>query len=105
VHVFSAIKKISARLPFKIAGIDSDNGSEFINDHMLRYCIKEKITFTRSREYRKNDSCYVEQKDYSVVRRFMGYLRYDTEEELNLLSELYIYLLCGVNPSYHWTHS
>jgi hypothetical protein len=91
-HVFRAIKIVSARFPFKIAGIDSDNGSEFINDIMLRYCTENKITFTRSREYKKNDACYVEQKNYSVVRRAVGYLRYDTEEELELLNELYLYL-------------
>ncbi len=93
VHVFRAIiKAASARFPFEIAGIDSDNGSEFINAHMLRYCIENKITFTRSRAHKKNDSCYVEQKNYSVVRRATGYLRYDTEEELNILNELYIHL-------------
>ena len=92
MNVFEAIKTASARFPFKIAGIDSDNGSEFINAHMLRYCIANKITFTRSRAYRKNDSCYVEQKNYSVVRRATGYLRYDTAEELTILNELYVYL-------------
>jgi len=91
-HVFRAIKIVSARFPFGIAGIDSDNGSEFINGLLLRYCQENKITFTRSREYRKNDSCYVEQKNYSVVRRAVGYLRYDTEEELDTLNELYLYL-------------
>lgn len=59
---------------------------------MLRYCTENKITFTRSRAYKKNDSCFVEQKNYSVVRRAVGYLRYDTEEELSFLNELYIYL-------------
>jgi len=97
VHIFSAIKTISARFPFKIAGIDSDNGSEFINAHMLAYCVKNKITFTRSREYKKNDSCYVEQKNYSVVRRAVGYLRYDTEEELSVLNEIYLNLGYYVN--------
>jgi len=72
--------------------IDSDNGSEFINAIMLRYCTENEITFTRSRPYKKNDSCFVEQKNYSVVRRAVGYLRYDTEEELDLLNELYLYL-------------
>ncbi len=91
-HVFRAIIAIIARFTFMILGIDSDNGSEFINAHMLNYCIKSKITFTRSRAYKKNDSCYVEQKNYSVVRRAVGYLRYDTKEELELLNELYIYL-------------
>jgi len=92
VHVFRAVKEVSTRFPFDIVGIDSDNGSEFINNIMLRYCEKNKITFTRSRAYRKNDSCYVEQKNYSVVRRAVGYLRYDTEEELGILNELYGYL-------------
>lgn len=65
---------------------------KFINAIMLRYCIENKITFTRSRPHKKNDSCYVEQKNYSVVRRAVGYLRYDTDEELDILNELYIYL-------------
>jgi len=92
VHVFEAIRVASARFPFKIAGIDSDNGSEFINSQMLRYCIQNKITFTRSRAYNKNDSCYVEQKNYSIVRRAVGYLRYDSQQEVNILNALYIYL-------------
>ncbi|GAJ23583.1 unnamed protein product, partial [marine sediment metagenome] len=71
---------------------DSDNGSEFINAHMLQYCIENKITFTKSRAHKKNDSCFVEQKNYSVVRRNVGYQRYDSQEELSLLNELYIYL-------------
>ena len=91
-HVFRAIKIVSARFPFEIAGIDSDNGAEFINNILIRYCVKNKINFTRSRPYRKNDSCFVEQKNYSVVRRAVGYLRHDTEEELDLLNELYLYL-------------
>ena len=92
VHVFKAIKIVSARFPFDVLGIDSDNGSEFINAHLLSYCAENEITFTRSRPYKKNDSCFVEQKNYSVVRRNVGYSRYDTEEELNLLNKLYIYL-------------
>jgi len=91
-HVFEALRAIIDRFPFDVVGIDSDNGSEFINSHMLRYCIENKITFTRSRAYKKNDSCYVEQKNYSIVRRAVGYLRYDTDKELDILNELYIYL-------------
>jgi len=86
---FEALEKIRERLPFPLLGIDSDNGGEFINAHLARYCEEEEITFTRGRPYRKNDSCYVEQKNYSVVRRNVGYFRYDTEEELMLLNELY----------------
>ena len=59
VHVFSAIETASARFPFKILGIDSDNGSEFINAHLLAYCIQNETTFTRSRPHKKNDSCFV----------------------------------------------
>ncbi len=69
--------------------MDSDNGSEFINDELKRYSEKHKITFTRSRPYRKNDSCYVEQKNYTAVRRYVGYFRYDTQGELELLNRLY----------------
>jgi hypothetical protein len=97
VHVFEAVKAIVARFPFAVLGIDSDNGSEFINAHMLKYCLKNEITFTRSRVYKKNDSCFVEQKNYSIVRRNVGYLRHDTDEELRTLNELYIYLDSYVN--------
>jgi hypothetical protein len=89
VWVFNALKDIRQRMPFPLLGIDSDGGGEFINDQLFRYCQQEKITFTRSRSYRKNDSCFVEQKNYSIVRRAVGYLRYDTEEELLTLNELY----------------
>jgi hypothetical protein len=89
VWVFEALKEIRKRLPFKLLGIDSDNGSEFINDHLYGYCEEEKITFTRARAYRKNDNCYVEQKNYSVVRRGVGYHRYDTPQQLRLLNQLY----------------
>ncbi len=95
--VFAGIKEIRKRLPFPILGFDSDNGSEFINDELLRYCEKEKITFTRSRPYRKNDSCYIEQKNWSVIRRTVGYGRYDTDKELQVLNKLYRYLRLYVN--------
>jgi len=97
VWVFAGIKRIRWRLPFSILGLDSDNGSEFINAHLLRYCEEEHITFTRSRPYRKNDSCFVEQKNWSVIRRAVGYARYDTDNELNTLNELYGYLRLYVN--------
>lgn len=77
------------RFPFPIKGIDSENGSEFINTHLLNYYENEHIMFTRSRPYRKNDNCFVEQKNYSVVRKTVGYLRYDTEEELKIMNKLY----------------
>jgi hypothetical protein len=97
IWVFEAIKDIRQRLPFELLGIDSDNGGEFINNQLLRYCQQQKITFTRSRASRKNDNCFVEQKNYSVVRRAVGYLRYDSERELKLLNELYSELRLYVN--------
>lgn len=97
VWVFEAIEQIRKRLPFELLGIDSDNGSEFINAHLYRYCQREKITFTRARAYRKNDNCYVEQKNYSVVRRAVGYLRYDTQEQLRILNQLYGHLRLYAN--------
>jgi len=62
VHVLAALCQIRERLPFPLLGIDSDNGSEFINAHFLRYCSAEQLTFTRGRTGRKNDGCFVEQK-------------------------------------------
>lgn len=89
VWVFEALQTIRARLPFPLRGLDSDNGSEFVNNELLRYCQREQITFTRARPYRKNDNCYVEQKNYSVVRQTVGYQRFDTTAELLILKQLY----------------
>ena len=72
IWTIEALKEITKSFPFSIRGIDSDNGSEFINAHLLSYCEKAHITFTRSRPYRKNDNCFIEQKNYSVVRRALG---------------------------------
>jgi hypothetical protein len=91
VNVFEGLENIRNRLPFKLLGIDSDNGGEFINAHLVSYCQREGITFTRSRPYRKNDNCFVEQKNYTLVRRAAGYLRYDTPEEIRVLNRLYYY--------------
>ena len=87
--VFEALKDIRERLPFPLLGIDSDNGGEFINHHLFRYCQEERITFTRTRSYRKNDNCFVEQKNYSVVRRAVGYGRHHTPEEQAIINDLY----------------
>lgn len=89
IWVFEALQQIRERLPFPLLGIDSDNGGEFINRPLFEYCRKEGITFTRTRSYRKNDNCFVEQKNYSVVRRAVGYCRHDTPEEQAVLNELY----------------
>jgi len=92
IHVFAAIKQARQRLPFSLLGIDSDNGSEFINNQLYRYCVQEHITFTRGRAGRSNDNAYVEQKNWSIVRRAVGYYRYDTPHQLDLLNSLYALL-------------
>lgn len=84
-----ALVVIQERLPFKLLGIDSDNGDEFINWHMYHWCKKEQITFTRCREYHKNDQAHVEEKNWSVVRRYTGYKRFETQEQVDLLNRLY----------------
>jgi len=97
IRVFQGLVNIRNRMPFDLLGIDSDNGSEFINFHLLEYCKKGRITFTRGRPYKKNDNCYVEQKNYSVVRRAVGYCRHDTQEELDVLNKLYAHLRLYIN--------
>ena len=86
---FKALKKIRKRTPFEWKGIDSDNGPEFINYHLINYCEKENLEFTRSRPRKKNDNAYIEQKNWTHVRKVFGYFRYDTDEELILMNSLY----------------
>lgn len=90
--VVDAIDDIRGVVPFPLLDIDSDNGAEFINDHLFRYCKQHRITFTRGRPYRKNDSAHVEQKNWAIVRQAVGYARYDTAEQLATLAELYGHL-------------
>ena len=95
--VFAALAIILDGLPFDARGIDSDNGSEFINHHLIAFCREKELAFTRSRPYRKNDNCFVEQKNWTVVRKTVGYFRYDTEEELWLLNQIYAVLRLYTN--------
>jgi hypothetical protein len=88
--VMAALDDITAVMPFPIRGIDSDNGSEFINFHLLDWCDKHQITFTRSRVGNKNDGCHVEQKNWSTVRTLIGYHRYDTPAEVLLLNKIWM---------------
>lgn len=97
IHVFEAIRTVRSRLPFPLLGIDSDNGSEFINDELVRYADQEHLTFTRGRAGHKNDGAHVEQKNWAVVRRFVGDLRYDTPKQLKLLNDLYDVLHFYIN--------
>jgi len=76
-------------LPFAVLGLDSDNGVEFINHDLVAYCAREHITFTRGRAYRKNDQCFVEQKNGAVVRQLVGYDRFEGEQSYRQLAELY----------------
>ncbi len=87
--VRQSVHHLRLRLPFPLLGIDSDNGGEFINRCLYNYCRDEKITFTRSRSYKKNDSCHVEQRNGNVVRRFVGYERYDSEASFECLGRIY----------------
>jgi len=94
---FEGIQIMRQRLPFPLLGIDSDNGSEFINDHLHRYCLNQHITFTRSRPYRKNDQAHVEQKNWTAVRQWVGYHRYESPEALALLEAIYADLRLFIN--------
>ncbi len=87
--VLAALNDIAYRMPFPILGVDSDNGSEFINVYLLQWCQRHQITFTRARVANKNDGCHVEQKNWAVVRTVVGYHRYDTAAELLLLNEIW----------------
>ena len=87
--VRQSVHHMRQRLPFSLLGIDSDNGSEFINQCFYNYCHDEKITFTRSRSYKKNDSCHVEQKNGNIVRRLVGYERYATKASFESLGRVY----------------
>lgn len=71
-------------LPFPLLGIHSDSGSEFINDQLYRYCKAERLKFTRSRAGKKNDNARVEQKNWSIVRHFVGYGRYETQDQVDV---------------------
>jgi len=87
--VQQALEDIRNKLPFPMRGIDSDNGSEFINHHLAAYCKAKEIEFTRSRPYKKDDNAHVEQKNWTHVRKLFGYLRYDSQEALLKMNELY----------------
>jgi hypothetical protein len=80
--IVEALRQIEQRLPFGLRGIDSDNGSEFINAHLFNFCQQrpkgQSVQFTRSRPYKKDDNAHVEQKNWTHVRKLLGWQRYDT---------------------------
>jgi len=83
------LKQARSRFPFPWLEIHSDNGTEFINAHLYQYARGQQLGFSRSRPYKKNDNCLVEQKNWTHVKKFVGYVRYDTTNELDMLNDLY----------------
>jgi hypothetical protein len=89
IGVQQALEEMRRALPFRLRGIDSDNGSEFITAHLVRYCQAQGIQFTRGRPYKKDDNAHVEQKNWTHVRKLMGYVRYESREALTVMNGLY----------------
>jgi hypothetical protein len=89
VHVQEALEALRQALPFLLRGIDSDNGSEFINHHLRKYCVRHAVQFTRGRPYKKDDNAHIEQKNWTHVRKLLGYVRYDSEPALTAINALY----------------
>ena len=87
--VRAALETIRPALPFSLRGIDSDNGSEFINDHLYRYCQAGDIQFTRGRPYKKDDNAHIEQKNWTHVRRLLGSVCYDSQEARDAINDRY----------------
>jgi hypothetical protein len=96
-NVIEALKVAQHTLPFTLLGLDTDNGSEFINYGLLSFCKENEITFTRSRAYKKNDQAHVEERNGSIIRRLVGYDRYEGLDAYNALSALYGILRLYVN--------
>jgi hypothetical protein len=96
-QVIQGITRARQLIPFPVQGLDTDNGSEFINTDLLTYCDDKQITFTRGRTYRKNDQCYVEQKNGAIVQQFVGYDRFEGERAYRQLIELYRAIRLYVN--------
>lgn len=95
--VFQAIIRMRAHLPFPLLGLDSDNGVEFLNTHLVNYCEQENLTFTRARPHKKNDQAYVEQKNWSIVRHLVGYARLEGQPSWDALQNLYDVVRVYVN--------
>jgi len=95
--VLQAVRQAREQLPVPLLALDTDNGSEFLNSVLFDYCHQEEIVFTRSRPYKKNDQCFVEQKNGVVVRQFIGYERFEGVEPCRLLSQLYGQLRLYIN--------
>lgn len=88
---FEAIRSIEEALPFRILGFDSDNGGEFLNWHLLSYFTKRKrpVEYTRSRSYQKNDNAHIEGKNWTHIRQYLGYMRFENPEIVDFMNDLY----------------
>jgi transposase InsO family protein len=100
IAVRDALEEIGTALPFRLLGIDSDNGSEFINWHLGRWCAKHEVQFTRGRPYKKDDNAHIEQKNWTHVRKLLGWDRYDTPQAVAALNDLYRHELCWTQNLY-----
>ena len=89
IRVQEGLERLRQQLPFALRGIDSDNGSEFINAHLLKYCLAHDVQFTRGRPYKKDDNAHIEQKNWTHVRKLMGYVRYDSAAALAAMNAVY----------------
>jgi hypothetical protein len=89
--VVAALDEMAAALPFTLKAIDSDNGSEFLNAHLVRYCKQQQLEFTRSRPYKKDDNAHIEQKNWTHVRKLIGYERFDSPHALAAMNNLYVH--------------
>src|ERR1700676_1070236 len=89
VAVQQALDEIEGVLPFRLLGVDSDNGSEFINWHLKAWCEQKQIQLTRGRPYKKDDNAHVEQKNWTHVRKLLGWERYDSERVVEAMNDLY----------------
>lgn len=96
-RVRAALQDARSRLLFPLKGIDSDNGSEFLNGQLLAYCRRERLTFTRCRPYHKDDQAHVEQKNWNIVRQLIGYSRYEGDVTCAQLNRIYALLHLYVN--------
>jgi len=88
-NVLDGLEEMRRGFPFDLRGLDADNGSEFINDKVLKYCRQRDIEFTRSRPNKKDDNAHIEQKNWTHVRKLLGWDRYDTSEALRTINDLY----------------
>lgn len=89
IRTLESLQAIRSRLPWELTGLDPDSGSEFVNWHCFKWAKEEEIELTRSRPNHKNDNAHVEQKNYTAVRKLLGYSRIETEEAIALMNELY----------------